>query len=1096
MPVVRPPNVWYAASQSDSRSSWESRPRQNGYRNGYRATVSTEVPKLASGDSQTRASVDALVSKACQELKSLSGLICIELCAGSAKLSSALYRVGFQAVAVDHAANKHQQRVHCIQIVLAAAGAFALVSSMLEEPNVLYVHVAPPCGTASAARNRPVAAALRAKGIPNPPPLRSKACPEGLPNLSPQNQQRAEQASSIYQLCSRVIGLCLERGIVVSVENPARSLFWDMPCIAKYLSHPGLSSVFFHHCMWGGERDKETLWLGTKDVFESLRLQCDNSHPHKPWTATMVDNVPVFDTAAESEYPDVLCSTVAHIIESVAIARGYIQPANSMSGLLSQDQSRRRLLAAVGKQPRGRKLPQLVSEFKCVSESVSSTGEPPALDKSQSILRRFLRANVGCEESAKKDTVFIIGTRRDPTEFIQAARLAGHPYSPGLGVSDDFKQALARNLSRSPLELNLHRAKAIKRIKELGETLEADEAALHAKLPKHLQQLLSDKKLLLFQRLMVESGFKDARIFDELCNGFDTVGKTVASGLLEPRLKPATSSAQQLRSASRLNNAAVLFKNRTNSDQSLDSEVYRQTLEEKDLGWLQGPMNEQDLDAMFPLGWLAVPRFGIRQGPKTRSIDDCKFPGINTALSTVEKLRLQDTDDLCALVSFVAETIRSADRPDRKFSVVLSSGQMASGVIHPAWGKVSQLKILGRTLDLSAAYKNAGNSEGCLWTCVIAASCPAQRKYQLFLSKALMFGAVSNVYAFNRIAKALQHIATFYLSILANQFFDDYLSLELSQCADDSRVRFEALLTLLGWRCAEGEKAPPFGSVFVALGNKFDVSLAISHGEFFVGNKESRLANINEMVVEARSSGVLRPATAAELAGKLQYSSAQVFGQSAKPAVRVIRQRADSTNGSWELSPELDFALAFVKDFLFTAPPRLVRVDFSDEPVLVFTDGSSELQHLWGAVCFLGNGPPVVAGGEVPKELSDFWLAEVGDQIICQVELFPVLLLKQVLRSRLAGRRVCFYIDNDPARDGLISGASKSSSSRALLYQFARLQHTDPSFNWFARVPSFSNCSDDPSRGRGQAFAKTVGAKFEADWLLEADTMALLKMRC
>ena len=138
----------------------------------------------------------------------------------------------------------------------------------------------------------------------------------------------------------------------------------------------------------------------------------------------------------------------------------------------------------------------------------------------------------------------------------------------------------------------------------------------------------------------------------------------------------------------------------------------------------------------------------------------------------------------------------------------------------------------------------------------------------------------------------------------------------------------------------------------------------------------------------------------------------------------------------------------------------------------------------------------MVAGGEVPVELSDFWLSEVGDQIICQVELYPVILLKQKLGSRLARRRVCWYIDNDPARDGLIAGASGSSSSRALLYQFARLQHTEPSYNWFARVPSFSNCSDDPSRGRGLVFAQSVGAKFEAGWTMDAETIALLKVSC
>ena len=503
------------------------------------------------------------------------------------------------------------------------------------------------------------------------------------------------------------------------------------------------------------------------------------------------------------------------------------------------------------------------------------------------------------------------------------------------------------------------------------------------------------------------------------------------------------------------------------------------------------------MDHRFKDGWVAIPRFGLRQGTKTRAIDDGKLPGVNTAFTSVEKLRLQDTDDLCALLSFVAKIIRAVDEATRSFSISLSTGKRIDGVLHMGWGEPKEMVLQGRTLDLSSAYKNLGNSANSLWACVLAVWSPSKAVYQMYVSNALMFGATSSVYAFNRVAKALQHLAIFYLHILPNQFFDDFPCCEFKQTSLGSRIAFEGLLKILGWEVAVGDKAPPFSTSFSALGNCFDTSDAVSKGIFFVGNKPSRVSNIREIVIEARKSKNLKPSVAAELAGKLQYSSAQVFGDVARPAVRIIRNRSESGKSHEAFSVELDYALAFVQDYLLTAPPRRVYVEENEKPILVFTDGSSEGdKHLWGAVIFGATKRPIVAQGEIPEDLSLFWKAEVGEQIICQVELFPVLLTKLVMKKPLSSRRVVFYIDNDPSRDGLISGTSGSTSSRAMLYQFGAMQREDPSFNWFARVPSFSNYADAPSRNKGKELAIVLGASFETNWLLSRDVILSLKERC
>ena len=1030
-------------------------------------------------------------------VKSLRSLICLELCAGSANLSFALQQCGFQVLAVDHHRNAHRPTIRCVHINLADKNAWTMIKTVLDHPGCFYVHIAPPYGTASSARNIPLSPELIAAGFPSPVPLRSREHPLGLPGLSKENQLRVEQANKIYALSSKVLCYCDQKKILVSCENPDTSLYWAVPCIVHTESLSSLEDKRFHNCMHGGERAKKSRWRGTKAIFAVLQIFCDNSHTHKEWGKQMVNGVPIFDTALESEYSTPLCATVAYIIRAEAIRQGYEEPADNLFKPLSQDQLRLKLLSTVGKQPRGRKLPQLVSEFQSVTEIVTGISAPtPALLKSQSILRQFLRAEEGSPEVRKK--IYIVGTRRSPQDFLDEAIKAGHPYVPGVGISDGIKKALLRILTSGPTALAAYRNKQLKLIQERALQNKTREAEKHKHLPEHLRDILERKQLILFKELLDESGFEDAKIADEMCVGFDVVGKTPPSGILESRLNPATSTQQQLKLEAKLHKWSILLENRRFSEDVLDKEVYKQTIEEFEAGWLDGPHTEASLDLLFPSGWLPVPRFGIQQGPKVRAIDNCKFPGLNSALTTVEKLRLQDTDDLCALITFVASTIRAASPAKRTFEIRLANGQILGGRIHQEWGSLADIVIKGRTLDLKAAYKNAGNSEETLWACVIAVWSPQQCGFEFYISRALMFGSTASVYAFNRIAKALQHLAVTYMSLMCNQFYDDFPCTELGDATTLAQSSFEGLLEVLGWGWSTGIKAPPFGTEFNALGNKLNIKEVVKSGSFFVGNKESRLQNISEIVAEARSSHRLIPSIAAELSGKLQYTAAQIFGDTIKPALRQIRNRADSLSNATEVTAELEFALKFVQDYIFTAPPRLVLVDSQECPILIFTDGSSEGEaHLWGLVVFEAGIRTVVAAGSIPLKLSNHWRKHVGSQIICQVELYPIILVKAVLQTRLARRRVVYYVDNDPSRDGLISGASDSVCSRALLYAFARQQRVCPSYNWMARVPSFSNVADAPSRGEGAQLAKDLNAEFRDDLEVDQSVMAdLLDLAC
>ena len=108
--------------------------------------------------------------------KPLSQLVFIEIFSGTGGLCAEVRRLGLgSSVGVDAHISK-QVKSPVIRIDLTSEHGLSLVWRMLEQHNVVAVHMGPPCGTSSRARD------IRRKSGPDPKPLRSEKWPNGLPH--------------------------------------------------------------------------------------------------------------------------------------------------------------------------------------------------------------------------------------------------------------------------------------------------------------------------------------------------------------------------------------------------------------------------------------------------------------------------------------------------------------------------------------------------------------------------------------------------------------------------------------------------------------------------------------------------------------------------------------------------------------------------------------------------------------------------------------------------------------------------------------------------------------------------------------------------
>ena len=235
----------------------------------------------------------------------------LEAFSGKGVLTRELGKAGFSALAIDHKNCKDTPVARTVWLDLATKEGQMEFWSFVRSGKVQYVHFAPPCGTASRARE------VRRKGC-DPKPLRSTEHPDGLPGLKGDDLVRVVVANELYKFTARAAMKLDGLGIAWSIENPANSHLWETKHFKELLEASSNAAEPFHcdrvdfdMCMHGGKRPKKTSFLfGGGIDLSPLAVQCDGSHEHLPWGMTR-DGSGTFATAGERNYPDLLCRRVA-----------------------------------------------------------------------------------------------------------------------------------------------------------------------------------------------------------------------------------------------------------------------------------------------------------------------------------------------------------------------------------------------------------------------------------------------------------------------------------------------------------------------------------------------------------------------------------------------------------------------------------------------------------------------------------------------------------------------------------------------------------------------------------------------------------------
>ena len=965
-----------------------------------------------------------------------TNLVCLELCAGCAKLSRSLKHAGFQPIAVDHSKNRHKQLFPTLQIDLASDDAFSQVCSLIGHNSlVYYIHVTPPRGTCSRASERKKPSRLPKRGIPARKPMRSPAYPNGLPTLTGVDKERVEIANAVFRNIGRIVEHFADQ-CIITIFHPTKSHLWNTTWMKRTITRCNLFPLYFQDCMHGGLRDRWSTCYTNASAFSPLAVVCDQMHTHLPWSVSTDSPSP------EPDFPQELCDKICTIVSNMATNAGAViqKPATQAPGTFLSSKLRS---AEAGRQPRGNMLPQIISEF---AEIVHLPWNKPSCkcprlltEHEADTLRLPFQAKLLSFEkgdtSTDNDTLVAkIGIFRTTDQFTEEALALQHPFDGDSTVCDDTKRAIFWTLTQGCSAVEHERQKLFDHYEALKASFSDMERQLHSTLDLDRERIVADKQVLLFQRMCKDAGIEDESVHDILLNGLKLTGVGDSTDLFEPDLKEPAMSNVQLMKSTRWTRKKILER-KSNEDAEVISEVWAGAMDEVQRGWLSGPFSEEQLcDYLGPM-FVVSRRFGLKQSDKLRAIDDMSESLVNSAYGSSYKLDLPGIDGIATTARTWVESVGN----DRIVRMKLSDGRVLTGPLHRDLSVEDAKALRGRTLDLESAYKQLLTAKASLWCSVLAVEEPSSGGKKLFVSNVIPFGSSSSVFGFNRLSRCIFLIGLRIFGLVWCNFYDDYPQLDIGASGDNSQLCAERLLALLGWKVSfKPTKRAPFADRFDALGVTFDFSCC-HHGIITVKNKLSRVHQILSELTDVLRKGELTIARAVSLRGKLQFAETHTFGRVLAAHLKHFNRRASGQFSGGEVTAELRSEIDWIRMFLQEDCPRQLRTGMSDRKLCIFTDASLEDDGARGGVgmsAFYVEGNKVLKSyffsDIVPASVMKIWQVNTP-RIIATLELFAAVWAVKLLSDFHQHVRVFLFVDNEAARASLISMKSSIEAHRQMM---------------------------------------------------------------
>lgn len=236
---------------------------------------------------------------------------------------------------------------------------------------------------------------------------------------------------------------------------------------------------------------------------------------------------------------------------------------------------------------------KLPNEVTCSDPSLSSI---PALAR---VLRSFIYGDDGrrsqemitddgteCNKNITNKREITVGIQWPPDEFVKLALNKQHPNTFVKSLPGVMINTLNRLVQASTCDIARERTASARKWFLRAQELRGEESKFKDSLSTHCSTILRNKRLLIFREMLLESGYGDVKLVENMSRGFDLMGGLPASGVFAKKQTYASLTPEQVRESASMNRNAILTSVRRPMDSSICRGVYEATMAELEAGWL------------------------------------------------------------------------------------------------------------------------------------------------------------------------------------------------------------------------------------------------------------------------------------------------------------------------------------------------------------------------------------------------------------------------------------------------------------------------------------------------------------------------------
>ena len=385
--------------------------------------------------------------------------------------------------------------------------------------------------------------------------------------------------------------------------------------------------------------------------------------------------------------------------------------------------------------------------------------------------------------------------------------------------------------------------------------------------------------------------------------------------------------------------------------------------------------------------------------------------------------------------------------------------------------------------DFKAAYRSCPIRGEHLPLTRILVWDPQGKRYRETSHRAMPFGSIAAVYAWDRLGAAISTIIARALLIPCCRYVDDLFAGIYKEGSDRARAMMLRLVDLLGFTL-ERDKTPEPSAKQTILGVQVEITRSFRRGQWHYhalvsvdpDKAEHWVAQLSD--IERRNR--ITPNEASKFAGRFTFLAHAILGPMGSSKIRHLYRAAYRTAGS-RITGTLRSEIDWWKRYLLDRSPISLKIRPRQRFVpIIYTDATG------------GGGLGIV----IVTEQGTFWtkrsvsegkryeLAERRTQIIA----FEMLAALEGLRRfshQISNRDCVLFVDNLSARGSLAKGKCKKDDLQIIVDDFVSLCTSckiRPRILW---IPSSLNISDLPSRGKDPTVGKRVSDRkvcVRSDW--------------